>query len=152
MSQKKPLVRCMHHNEKNSIDNILNLSFGYKVYQAHYYWQDAIEKIYGNVEDTIAALENGFQNMPNNQRFYNAYPKLLKLYIIAERTDDADNLITRYKTLIDSKNVYHYGYLGDMLRDMKRNDEELKLYEDLEIKMPKNRIVLPLFRHNAPLL
>ncbi len=137
-----PLIRCMHHNEKNSIDNILNLSFGYKVYLAHYYWQDALEKIYGNVEDTIAALENGFQNMPNNQRFFSAYPKLLKLYIKAERTDEADNLITRYKTFIDSKNVYHYGYLGDMLRDMKRNDEELKLYEDLEEKMPKNRIVL----------
>lgn len=137
-----PIVRCMHHNEKNSVDNILNLSFGYNVYQAHYYWQDALEKIYGNVEDTIAALENGFQKMPNNQRFYSVYPRLLKLYVKTERTDDADNLIKHYKTLIDPKNVYHYGYLGDMLRGMNRQDEELQLYEELEVKMPKNRVVL----------
>lgn len=137
-----PLVRCMHHNTNNSIEKTLSLSFGYKVYQGHYYWQNNLLKIYGNVEDAITALENGFQKMPNNQRFFSSYPTLLKLYIKTEKMDDAEKLIERYKTFIDSKNVYHYGYLGDMLREMKRGDEELALYEDLEEKMPKNRIVL----------
>ena len=137
-----PLVRCMHHNEKNSIDNIMNLSFGYKVYQAHYYWQNNLVEIYGGVEEAISALEDGFQKMPNNQRFFSSYPTLLKLYIETNKMDDAEKLIERYKSVIDSKNVYHYGYLGDMLKDMNRHDEELQLYEELEEKMPKNRIVL----------
>ena len=138
-----PLVRCMHHNEKNSIANILNLSFGYRVYQSHYYWQNNLVEIYGGVEDAISALENGFQKMPNNQRFFSNYPTLLKLYIKTDKMDAAEKLIERYKTvIIDSKNIYHYNYLGDMLRDMKRHDEELKLYEDLEKQMPKNRVVL----------
>ena len=137
-----PLARCMHHNEKNSIENILNLSFGYRVYQAHYYWQNNLVEIYGGVEDAISALEDGFQKMPKNQRFFSSYPILLKLYIKTDKMDDAEKLIERYKTVIDSKNVYHYGYLGDMLKDMNRHDEELQLYEDLEEKMPKNRIVL----------
>ena len=138
-----PLVRCMHHNEKNTIANILNLSFGYRVYQSHYYWQNNLVEIYGGVEDAISALENGFQKMPNNQRFFSNYPTLLKLYIKTDKMDAAEKLIERYKTvIIDSKNIYHYNYLGDMLRDMKRHDEELKLYEDLEKQMPKNRVVL----------
>ena len=137
-----PLVRCMHHNEKNSIDNIMNLSFGYKVYQAHYYWQNHLVEIYGGVEEAISALEDGFQKMPNNPRFFSSYPTLLKLYISTDKMDDAEKLIERYKTVIDSKNVYHYGYLGDMLKDMNRHDEEFQLYEELEEKMPKNRIVL----------
>ena len=137
-----PIVRCMHHNKKNAIDNVLNLSFKYKVYRSHYYVQNSLEDIYGSVEGTIAALENGFQNMSDNPRFFNIYPILLKLYVKTDKIDDAENLIERYKKVIDSKNIYHYSYLGDMLRDMKRHDEELQLYEDLEKQMPKNRVVL----------
>ena len=136
-----PLVRCMHHNTNNSIENTFSLSFGYKVYQGHYYWQNNLLEIYGGVEDAIAALEDGLEKMPNNQRFFSSYPTLLKLYLITEKLDNAEKLIERYKTVLDSKNVYHYGHLGDMLREMERHDEELALYEDLEEKMP-NRIVL----------
>ena len=137
-----PIVRCMHHHKKGTYEPTISLSFGYEVYQSDYFWKNSLASIYGSVDDAIAALEDGLQKMPNNSRFFSVYPTLLKLYVKAERVDDAEILIESYKTVIDSKNVYHNGYLGDMLKEMNRHDEELQLYEDLEVKMPKNRIVL----------
>ena len=64
-----PLVRCLHHNEKNPYDSLLNLSFGNKVYRAPYSWQNSPVKIYGSVEAAIDALEAGFKKMPDNERF-----------------------------------------------------------------------------------
>ncbi len=137
-----PLVRCMHHHKKGSYDPTLSLSFGYKVYQSDYFWKNSLENIYGSVEDAIDALEAGFEKMPDNRNFFSTYPTLLNLYMKAERKEDAENLIVRYKTVMDSTNVYHYSYLGDMLRKMNRHDEELQLYEELEKQKPKNRFVL----------
>ena len=137
-----PIVRCMHHHKKGTYAPTTSLSFGYEVYESDYFWMNSLESIYGNVDNAIGALETGLQEMPNNSRFFSAYSTLLKLYIKTERTNDAEKLIERFKTVIDTTNIYHYSYLGDMLRDMGRHDEELHLYEDLEEKMPKNRVVL----------
>ncbi|MDE0482000.1 MAG: TlpA disulfide reductase family protein [Candidatus Poribacteria bacterium] len=136
-----PLVRCLHHNER-TITNTLNLSFENKVYQAPYSWQNSPVKIYGSIENAVEVLEAGLQKMPGNARFFSTYPTLLKLYMKAERKEDAENLIDRFKTVMDSNNVYHYSYLGDMFREMNRHDEELQLYEELEKQKPKNRLVL----------
>ena len=136
-----PLVRCLHHNER-TIANTLSLSFGNKVYQVPYSWQNSLVKIYGSVEAAIDALEDGLQKMPDNGRFFSAYLTLFKLYMKAERKEEAENLIDRFKTVMDTNNAYHYSYVGDMLRAMNRHDEELQLYEELEKQMPKNRVVL----------
>lgn len=137
-----PLVRCMHHNKERNYDNTLSLSFGYKVYKSSYWWQDSLEVIYGSVDAAIDALEAGFQKMPDNARFFSTYPTLLKLYMKAERKEDAENLIDRFKTLIKPNNIGHNTVLGDMLRIMKRDDEELQLFEELEKHYPKHRTVL----------
>ena len=137
-----PIVRCMHHHKKGTYEPTINLSFGNEVYESDYFWMNSLESIYGTVDDAIGALESGLQEMPNNPRFFSSYPTLLILYIKAERQLDAESLIETYKTVIDSKNIYHYTYLGDMLIDMNRHDEELQLFEDLEVKMPKNRVLL----------
>lgn len=136
-----PLIRCWHH-DNGSGSNSVNLSFEYKVYQSPYAWHTSLDKIYGNVEVAIKALENGIQKIPSNQQFFYSYPILLDLYMKVERKVDAENLINNYKTIIDSNNVSHSSHLGNMLRAMSRHDEELQLYEDLEKQNPKNRSVL----------
>ena len=135
-----PLVRCWHHNEGRPT-NTLNMSFAYKVNQSSVAWYSSPVQLYGSVEAAIDVLEDGLQKMPDNVRFFSTYPMLLKLYIKAEREEEAANLIDRFKTVMDSNNVYHYSYVGNMLREMNRHDEELQLYEDLEKQMPKNRVV-----------
>lgn len=137
-----PIVRCMHHNKERNYDNTLSLSFGYKVYKSSYWWQDSLEVIYGSVDAAIDALEAGFQKMPDNENFFSIYNTLLKLYVKAERKEDAGNLIDRFKTLIQPNSVRHNSVLGDMLRIMKRDDEELQLFEELEKHYPKHRTVL----------
>jgi peroxiredoxin/tetratricopeptide (TPR) repeat protein len=137
-----PLVRCMHHNEKGIYDNTLSLSFGYKVYKSSYWWTDSLDVIYGNVDAAINALEVGFQKMPDNERFFSSYNILHKLYMKAERKEDAENLIDRFKELMKPTNVLHNSILGDMLKAMNRHDEELQLFEELEKHQPKHRTVL----------
>lgn len=136
-----PLVRCLHHNER-TITNTLNLSFGNKVYHAPYLWENSLVKIYGSIENAIEALEAGLQKMPDNENFFSRYNTLLKLYVKAERKEDAGNLIDRFKTLIKPNNIGHNAMLGDMLSTMNRDDEELQLFEELEKHHPKHRTVL----------
>ncbi len=136
-----PLVRCWHHNEGRPT-NTLNMSFAYKVNQSSVLWYSSPVQLYGSVETAIDVLEAGLQKMPDNVRFFSIYASLHKLYMKAERKEDAANLIDRFKTVMDSNNAYHYSYVGDMFRAMNRHDEELQLYEDLEKQMPKNRVVL----------
>ena len=136
-----PLVRCLHHN-KRTIANTLNLSFGNKVYQAPYSWQSSPVKIYGSIETAIDALEAGFQKVPDNERFFSSYPTLLNLYMKAERMEDAETLIERFKVLVKPNNYWHNSYLGDMYKKMNRGDEELQVFENFEKQNPKNRFVL----------
>ncbi len=135
-----PLVRCMHHQIKKE-RTTLNLSFANKVYQAPLRRFNSPVKVYGSVDAAIDALKAGFQKMPDNERFFSSYPTLLNLYMKAERMEDAENLIDRFKALVKPDNFWHNSYLGDMYKDMNRHDEELQLYEDLEKQMPKNRVV-----------
>ncbi len=135
-----PLVRCMHHLNKDGFT--LSLSFENKVNQLPYQWNSSLIELYGSVENAINSLEEGFEKQPKNTRFFNVYPILVKLYVDAARLDDADNLIKHYKTLIKTNNYSHQLYLGDMLRNMNRQDEELELYLEFDKEYPKNRFVL----------
>ena len=137
-----PLVRCMHHHKKRSYVPTLSLSFGYKVYQSDYPWMNSLENIYGSIEAAIDALEAGFEKMPDNVRFFGTYPTLLKLYIKAERKEDAENLIDRFKTVMRPNNFWDGFVHADMLKAMNRDDELLKFYDKLEKEHPGNRFVL----------
>ena len=139
-----PLVRCWHHSKERGL-RLLNLSMAYKVYRASQRWYNSVNsivKIYGSVEAAIDTLEVGFQKMPDNGRFFSVYPILLGLYIKAERQEDAENLINRYKALVKPDNFWHNSILGDMYKKMNRHEEELQLYEELEKRLPKNRFLL----------
>jgi len=136
-----PLVRCLHHNEK-TITNTLNLSFENKVYQAPYSWQNYPVKIYGSVDAAIDALEAGLEKVPDNNRYFGNYLSLVKLYMKAERKEDAEVIINRFKTVMRPNNHWDGFYLADMLKAMNRGDDMLELYDKLEKEHPKNRFVL----------
>lgn len=138
-----PLIRCIHHNNNNPTSlSMLNLSFDLKVYRAPYAWQNSLEDVYGGVEPAIDALENGLKKKVDIQRVYRIYAMLHKLYMKAERKEDAENLMNRFKTQMDPKNYYHGAVLGDMFKALDRRDEELKLFQELEKHHPKHRFVL----------
>jgi len=137
-----PLVRCIHHNKKGSLENTLSLSFGYNLYKSDYYWTNSLEAIYGSDEATIDALEVGLQKIPDNNRYYGNYLKLVNLYMKAEREKDAADIIDRYKKVMRPDNHWDGFYLADMLKSMNRDDEMLEFYDTLEKQHPKNRHVL----------
>ncbi len=138
-----PLVRCIHHNENNNPSySMLSLSFENKVYRAPYSWQNSLEKVYGGVEPAIQALDKVLKKKTDIQRVYRLYATLHQLYMKAERMEDAENLMKRFKSQMDPKNYYHGAVLGDMLKALNRFDEELQLFQELEKHEPQNRFVL----------
>ena len=116
-----PLVRCIHHNKNNNPSySMLNMSFANKVYRAPYSWQNSLEKVYGGVEPAIDALNKILEEKTDIQRVYRLYATLHELYMKAERKEDAENLMNRFKAQMDPKNYYHGAVLGDMLKALDR--------------------------------
>ena len=134
-----PLVRCRHH--ANDDFTVLNLSFSSRVYRSANIWEDKPLEVYENVEAAITALADGIQQQPNNGNFGYVYPMLVDLYLKAERTEDAENLISRYKESLKPDSFRECFVLGDMLKLMKRDEEILQLFTKLEKQFPENRSV-----------
>ncbi len=134
-----PLIRCRHHT--NDDFAVLNLSFSGRVYQSANIWENRPLEIYENAETAIAALADGIQRQPDNRNFGYVYPMLVDLYIQAERTEDAENLINGYKETLKPDSFGEYFVLGDMLKLMNRDEEILQLFTKLEEKFPENRSV-----------
>ncbi len=134
-----PLVRCRHH--ANDDFAVLNLSFSGRVYRSANVWENRPLEIYENAEAAIAALADGIQRQPDNRNFGYVYPMLVDLYIQAERTEDAENLISGYKETLKPDSFGEYFVLGDMLKLMNRDEEILQLFTKLEEKFPENRSV-----------
>lgn len=134
-----PLVRCRHH--ANDDFAVLNLSFSGRVYRSANVWENRPLEIYENAEAAIAALADGIQRQPDNRNFGYVYPMLVDLYIQAERTEDAENLISGYKETLKPDSFGEYFVLADMLKLMNRDEEILQLFTKLEEKFPENRSV-----------
>ncbi len=134
-----PLVRCRHH--ANDDFAVLNLSFSGRVYRSANVWENRPLEIYENAEAAIAALADGIQRQPDNRNFGYVYPMLVDLYIQAERTEDAENLISGYKETLKPDSFGEYFVLGDMLKLMNRDEEILQLFTKLEEQFPENRSV-----------
>ena len=97
-----PLVRCEHH--ANQEFECLNLSFASEVYRSSREWKYTPEDMYETTEKTIAALEAGLQQHPDNESFFYIYRILIRLYIEGGREKDVDQLIDRFK-VVNSKTL-----------------------------------------------
>ena len=134
-----PLIRCRHH--ANDDFGVLNLSFSSRVYPSANVWENRPLEIYENAEAAIAALADGIQRQPDNINFGYVYPMLVDLYMQAERSEDAENLINRYKETLKPDSFREYFVLGDMLKLMNRDEEMLQLFTKLEEQFPENRSI-----------
>ena len=114
-----PLARCRHHT--NQEFECLNLSFSLKVYRSLGTY--TLEEMYGSHEAAITAFENALALYPEDRRFFDLYPQLVRLYIKVGNEQSADTLIERLKSgmIPDDK-----GY-----RSVLRILGEAKLYEEL---------------------
>ena len=135
-----PLIRCRHHANEDFV--ALNLSFSSKVYRSPHSWESRPEEIYGSLEEAITTLAAGIQQHPTTAANLGyVYSMLASFYVKAERTEDAENLINRYKETLKPDNIRGHFVLGDMLGAMNRDEELLQLYTKLEELSPENRSV-----------
>lgn len=136
-----PLVRCRHHANREF--HCLNLSFSYKVTQSISFWERQPEQLYETEEEAIAALEAGLQRQPDNPSLScYVYPALARLYIKSDREEDVDNLITQFKSVMNSDHAPDFSALADMLAMRGRSEEVLQLFKERKEKNPKDRGVL----------
>ena len=134
-----PLIRCRHH--ANDDFSVLNLSFSSRVYRSANVWENRPLEVYENVEAAITALADGIQRHPDDRNFGYVYPMLVDLYMKAERSEDAENLINRYKEGLKPDSFREYFVLADMLELMNRDEEILQLFTKLEKQFPDNRSI-----------
>ena len=137
-----PLVRCRHHNISPMI-HCLNLNFAYKVSQSISFWELAPEQLYDTPEAAITALETGIQKQPKSERLSQfVYPSLASLYIKVGSKEKVEDLISLYKSIMNSDDTQDAITLGWMLEMINRNEEALQLYQKLEEKNPTDHNVL----------
>ena len=134
-----PLARCRHH--ANQPFDCLNLSFSFRVYRSSHVWEYTPEEMYETIEEAITALETGLQGQPDNESFFYVYPILVRLYVESGREEDVDQLIDRFKVVMDSESLPDQFTLGDMLEQVNRNEDVFQLFKELEKQYPENRSV-----------
>lgn len=137
-----PLVECLNHIQRDQLQKTISLSFEYKINQLQLIWRYSPEHLYGSVEAAIEVLETGLKRMPKDERFFRYYPTLLELYLKAERKEEAENVINRFKKLMTPNETNHIMYLAGMFRTMNRLDETLQIYKKLEKQTPEDLFVL----------
>ena len=132
-----PLVRCRHHANREF--QCLNLSYAFKVYPSSSVYTP--DEMYETPEKAIAALEKGLQRQPDNERFFHVYRSLARFYSEVGRTEDAENVINRFKAVMEPNSIHHCFYLSDILQMMHRYEDMLQVFNELEKQEPQNRSV-----------
>ena len=132
-----PLVRCRHHANREF--ECLNLSYAFKVYPSSSVYTP--DEMYETPEEAIAALEKGLQRQPDNEQFFKVYRSLARFYSEVGRTEDAENIINRFKAVMKPDSIHHSFYLGDILQMMHRYEDMLQVFNELEKQEPDNRSV-----------
>ena len=126
-----PLARCRHH--KNQAFTCLNLSFANKVF-----WSSGVytpDEIYGSPEAAIAALEDSLARHPDDKRFFEVYPQLIRLYTKVGNEQSARTLIERLKS-DTTTDIDGYRMLFDVLVMTERYEEMLEIFKVAEQHHP----------------
>lgn len=140
-----PIVRCKHHADPSADASLeknlhLNLNFAYGIYNSEGRWDDYPIEAYGSLEAAITAFEKAVQKVPEHRDFFRLYPRLVRLYVAAGREKDADNLIERFKSIMQPKHFERfrdYFFLSEMFQEMGRHADRLQLFEELEKQDPR---------------
>ena len=132
-----PLVRCRHHANREF--QCLNLSYAFKVYPSSSVYTP--DEMYETPDEAIEALEKGLQRQPDNEQFFHVYRSLARFYSEVGRTEDAENIINRFKAVMKPDSIHHSFYLGDILQMIHRYEDMLQVFNELEEQDPENRSV-----------
>ena len=128
-----PLVRCRHH--ANEDFHCLNLSFASKIYKSSAVWEYTPEDMYGSAEAAITAFEDFLERHPDNPRFFEVYPQLIRLYTKVGNEQSANALIERLKSE-QTTDLDYYRMLFDMLARTERYEELLEIFKTAEQQHP----------------
>ncbi len=134
-----PLVRCRHH--ENEDFDCLNLSFSSKIYKSSAVWEFTLEDLYGSHEAVITALEDALARHPDNQRFFEVYPQLIRLYTKVGNEQSANALIERLKSGM-IPDLDGYRMLFDVLVRIERYEEMLEIFKEAEQQHPDAEPIL----------
>ena len=134
-----PLVRCRHH--ENEDFGCLNLSFSSKVYKSSGVWESRLEDLYGNDAAAITALEDALARHPDDPRFFEVYPQLIRLYTKVGNQQSANVLIERLKSGT-TKDLDSYRMLFDVLSRAERYEEMLEVFKEAEQQHPDAEPIL----------
>lgn len=158
-SDANPIVRCPHHANPHSdstfLSNLyLNLSFSNTIYLSEGDWRKHPIRMYGGIEAAIAGYESALQLVPENPDFFCLYSELIRLYVEAERGDDAESLIDNFKSIMkphdeDIMRFRDYWTFIDMLKVIGRYEEALQLLQHLEKTEHDNPFIRSVFREIA---
>ena len=99
--------------------------------------------MYGSLEVAITWYERALELVPEDPNFFNLYSELIRLYVIAGRSEDAENLIDSFKSIMkphgeDIMRFRDYFTLMEMLRACNKHQEALQLCKNLERTEQKN--------------
>ena len=154
-----PIVRCPHHANPDSdstlLSNVhLNLSFSNTIYLSEADWKKHPIRMYGGIEAAIAGYERALQRVPEDPYFFNLYSELIRLYVEAERRNDAESLIDNFKSIMKphDENIMRfrdYWTFIDLLKVIGRHEEALQLLQHLEKTEQENPFRTSIFREIA---
>ena len=110
--------------------------------------------MYGSLEAAIAGYESALQRVPEDPNFFNLYSELIRLYVEAERGNDAESLIDNFKSIMkphgeDIMRFRDYWTFVDMLKVIGRHEEALQLLQNLEKTEHDNPFIRSVFRENC---
>ena len=134
-----PLVRCRHHENEDFA--CLNLSFSSKIYKSSAVWEFGLEDLYGSPEAAITALEDALARHPDDPRFFEVYPQLIRLYTKVGNEQSANVLIERLKSA-PTKDLDHYRMLFGLLSRAERYEEMLEVFKEAEQQHPDAEPIL----------
>ncbi len=89
------------------------------------------------IEKSIADLEAKLQGQPDHDSLLDIYPRLARLYIESGREKDVDQLIDRFKVVMNPENLQDHLTLSYLLKKANRDEDVLQLFKKLETQYPE---------------
>ena len=93
------------------------------------------------IEKSIADLEARLQRQPDHESLLDIYPMLVHLYIESGQEKDVDQLIDRFKVVMNPENLQDHLTLSYMLKKANRDKDVLQLFKNLETQHPEKRSI-----------
>ena len=90
-------------------------------------------------EKSIANLETKLHGQPDHESLLDIYPMLARLYVESGRETDVDQLIDRFKVVMNPENLQDHLTLSYLLEKANRDEDVLQVFKNLEAQYPENR-------------